>query len=240
MSQQSKELSIWQHLDELRKRLLFSIISLVVGVLISTFFTNFLLQLVAEPIGGLENLLSLQVAENLSVYFRVSLLSGFIISLPFIIIQLYFFISPGLLKNERRWLIATVPVGTLLFLAGAAFGYLVMLPTAIPFLVEFPGPNVLPKWKDYVNFVTSILFWIGLSFEAPLLMFILARLGIINTKLLITHWQYALVIIAVIAAVVTPTPDPINMAILMTPLIALYILGILFTAIAQKQRNKKE
>ncbi len=240
MSQHTEEMSIWQHLDELRKRLLFSVIALVAGVVISSFFTNFLLKMVAEPIGGLENLLSIQVAENLSVYFRVTLLSGFIISLPFIIVQLYLFISPGLMNKERRWLVAIVPVGTLLFLAGATFAYLVMLPTAIPFLVEFPGPNVLPKWKDYVNFVTSILFWIGLSFEAPLLMFVLARLGIINTKMLVTHWQYALVIIAVIAAVVTPTPDPINMAILMTPLMGLYILGIFFTAIAQKQRKKKE
>lgn len=240
MSKKIEEMSIWQHLDELRKRLLYSVIALFLGVLISTIFAKDLLELIAEPIGGLENLLSIQVGENLSVYFRLTLLSGFIISLPVIIVQIYRFVSPGLEKKEKRWLFAVIPIGTLLFLAGATFAYFVMLPTAIPFLVEFPGPDVVPKWKDYVSFVTNILFWIGISFEAPLLMFILTKLGIINTKMLIKHWQYALIIIAVIAAVVTPTADPINMAILMAPLIALYILGILFSAIAQNQRKNKE
>jgi len=230
-------MTIWQHLDELRKRLLFALITLVIGVAISMAFADILLDLVASPIGGLENLLSIQVTENFSVYFRITMLSGFIISLPFTLIQVFLFLSPGLTKQERRWVIYAVPLATLLFCSGAVFAYLIMLPAAIPFLVEFPGPDVLPKWKDYVNFVTSLIFWIGLSFETPLIMYLLARLGIIDAKGLAKQWRIAIILIAVIAAVATPTPDPINMALLMAPLLLLYLLGILLAALARKNKE---
>jgi len=206
---------------------------------VSAVFTDFLMDLVAKPIGGLENLLSIQVTENLSVYFQLSLLAGFIISLPFTLYQIYLFVSPGLTQKERRWVLIAVPLAVILFIGGAVFGFMVMLPAAIPFLVQFPGPEVLPKWKDYVNFVTNLVFWVGLSFETPLLMFVLAKLGIIDAKGLAKQWRIALILIAVIAAVATPTPDPINMALLMAPLFILYLLGILLASLA-RQKKKKE
>ena len=238
MENQTFNMNIWQHLDELRKRLLYSLISLVICVVFAVIFTDYLIEIVAKPIGGFENLLSIQVTENISVFFRISLLAGFIISFPFILLQIFLFVSPGLEKKEKWWLIRAIPLATILFIAGALFAYFVMLPTAIPFLVEFPGPGVLPKWKDYVNFVTSLIFWIGLSFETPLLMFVLAKLGIISAKGLLKQWRIAVVIIAIIAAVATPTPDPINMAILMLPLFVLYFLGIFLAAFARKKQNK--
>jgi sec-independent protein translocase protein TatC len=239
MSQDNKAMSLWEHLGELRKRLLTSLVALVVGVILSIIFSEHLLRLIASPIGGLENLLSIQVTENLSVYFRVTLLSGFILSLPFTLFQLYLFISPGLKRRERRWVVIAVPLATILFCGGAVFAYLIMLPAAIPFLVQFPGPEVLPKWKDYVNFVTNLIFWVGVSFETPLLMFLLAKLGIIDAKGLAKGWRIALIVIAVIAAVATPTPDPINMALLMAPLFLLYLLGILLAALARKKEVKE-
>jgi len=237
MSEQSREMTIWGHLNELRKRLFYSVGALVVGVIISFIFGDQMLQWVARPIGGLENLLSIQVTENISVYFRITMLAGFIIALPFILIQLMLFVSPGLTSQERKWVLWAIPIATLLFLGGAVFAYFVMLPTALPFLVEFPGPDVLPKWKDYVNFVTNLIFWIGLSFETPLVMYLLAKLGIIDAKGLAKQWRIAIIIIAVIAAVATPTPDPINMAILMAPLFGLYLLGILLAALAKKEKK---
>lgn len=236
MVEETHELTLWEHLNELRKRLLYALISVVLGVVVSVIFADSLLVLIARPIGGLENLLSIQVTENLSVYFRISLLSGFIIALPFVLIQLLLFVSPGLKRKERQWIIRAVPIATLLFLGGAVFAYLVMLPAALPFLVDFPGPEVLPKWKDYVNFVTSLIFWVGLSFETPLLMFVLAKLGIIDAKTLAKQWRIAFILIAVIAAVATPTPDPVNMAILMAPLFVLYLLGILLAALAKRKK----
>ncbi|MBW6465829.1 MAG: twin-arginine translocase subunit TatC [Brevefilum sp.] len=235
MSDKPTEMSIWMHLDELRKRILHSLIALVVGVVICIIFADFLLEVLARPIGGFEKLLSIQVTENFSVYFRVTLLGGFIIVLPFILLQLFLFVAPGLSPKEKRWVLIAVPFATALFITGAAFAYFVMLPAALPFLIEFPGPTVLPKWKDYVNFVTSLIFWIGLSFETPLIMYLLAKLGIVSAKGLLKAWRVAVIGIAVIAAVATPTPDPINMVILMVPLLFLYFLGVLLAAFARKE-----
>ena len=235
MTHNKKEMSIWQHLEELRKRLLYSLVALMVGVIISIVFADYLIELLASPIGGLEALQSIEVTENIAVYFRVTMLSGFVMAFPFILVQLLLFVLPGLKKEERKWIYWAIPIATLLFVSGAVFAYLVMLPVAIPFLVEFPGPEVLPKWKDYVDFVTSLIFWIGISFETPLIMYVLAKLGIINAKGLLRQWRIAVIVIAVIAAVATPTPDPINMAILMVPLLILYLLGILLAALAQQK-----
>ena len=104
MVDMNQEMTVWQHLIDLRKRLMYSLIALVIGVIISIIFADSLLELIARPVGGFENLLSIQVTENLSVYFRVTLLGGFIIALPFILVQLYWFVSPGLKNKERRWL----------------------------------------------------------------------------------------------------------------------------------------
>ena len=235
----SQEMTIWQHLDELRKRLLFSVIALIVAVVVCVIFADQLIEIVVMPIGGLENLLSIEITENIGVYFRVTLLAGFILSLPFLLVQLYMFVAPGLTQKERRWLIIAVPFAVLLFCGGAMFAYFVMLPAAIPFLVEFPGPDLIPKWQDYVNFVTNLIFWVGLSFETPLLMYVLAKLGIVDAKSLAGQWRIAIIAIAVIAAVATPTPDPINMALLMAPLFALYLLGILLAAFARRKESKE-
>ena len=240
MAEKPVEMTVWMHLDELRKRLMHSLIAIVVGVVICIIFAEFLLEALARPIGGFDRLLSIQVTENFSAYFRVTLLGGFILALPFILIQLYLFIGPGLTKKEQRWVLLAVPFASLLFLAGASFAYFVMLPAALPFLTEFPGPTVLPKWNDYIHFVTSLIFWIGLSFETPLIMFLLAKLGLVTAKGLLKAWRFAIIIIAVIAAVATPTPDPINMAILMVPLLFLYFLGVLLAAFARRDNQEVE
>jgi len=168
----------------------------------------------------------------------VTLLGGFILAFPFLLLQLYLFISPGLKQHERRWILISVPLASALFIAGAAFAYLVMLPAAIPFLTQIPGPTVLPKWNDYIKFVTSLIFWMGLSFEMPLVMFLLAKIGLVTPKGLLKAWRYAIVIIAIIAAAATPTPDPINMALLMLPLLFLYFLGILLAVFARKKTDE--
>jgi len=237
MENNSSEMNVLEHLDELRKRLLYSLISLVICVIIAIIFADYLIDIVAKPVGGFEKLLSIQITENISVFFRISLLAGFIMAFPFFLLQIFLFINPGLKKKERRWLIRVIPIATILFVAGVIFAYFVMLPVAVPFLIEFPGPEVLPKWKDYVNFVTGMIFWIAVSFETPLFMFVLAKLGIVSAKGLIKQWRLALVLIAIIAAVVTPTPDPINMFILMVPLIVLYILSIILAVFAGKQKQ---
>jgi sec-independent protein translocase protein TatC len=235
MTDDEQEMTLWQHLGELRKRLFYAVIGMVVGVIISFILSDYTLSLLASPIGGFEALQSLEVTENIGVFMRVTLLGGFIISLPFTLLQLYLFIAPGLNPNEKRWILRAVPLAFILFLTGAAFSYMIMLPNAIPVLVQFVGPEVLPKWKNYVDFVTSLIFWSGISFEMPLIAFILSKLGIVSASQLLKGWRVALVVIAIAAAVITPTGDPINMALLMVPLLLLYGLSILLAGLARRK-----
>ena len=232
------DIDLPMHLNELRTRLLYALLAIVVGVVSAIIFADFLLELLARPIGGFDRLVSIQVTENFTAYFKVTLLGGFILAFPFLLLQLYLFISPGLKQHEHRWILISVPLASALFIAGAAFAYLVMLPAAIPFLAQIPGPTVLPKWNDYIKFVTSLIFWMGLSFEMPLVMFLLAKIGLVTPKGLLKAWRYAIVIISIIAAVATPTPDPINMALLMLPLLFLYFLGILLAVFARKKTDE--
>lgn len=226
------EMDIWGHIGELRSRLFKSLIALAVTTVGSFFFAQQLIQLLTVPIGGLQNLISIEVTENISVFMKVSLLSGFIIALPFILYELLMFVMPALEPNERRWVLTAIPAATVLFVAGAAFAYLVMLPAALPFLVSFLGVTTTPRLSNYFSFVTNLLFWIGVSFETPLVIFVLAKLRLVNAKMLLAQWRPAIIVIAILAAVITPTPDPVNMGLLMLPLIGLYFLSILLAALA--------
>ena len=238
MDEEKTESGIWEHLGELRKRLMYALIGLIICVAISFIFTEHIIELLAVPIGGLDKLQAIEVTENVGVYMRVALLSGFILALPWILIQLLKFVVPGLTKTERTWLFNAIPLATILFLTGGAFAYFIMLPASIPFLTEFLGIKTAPRVKNYVDFITNLIFWIGVSFELPLLMFILAKINIITAKGLAKGWRFAIVIIAVVSAVITPTVDPVNMALLMAPLFVLYLLSILLAVIAKKKKLK--
>lgn len=230
------EMGILDHLNELRKRLLFSVIALAIGIIASFILSKYFIDFLAGPIGGTENLQSIEVTENISVFMKISMLGGFILALPFILFQIYGFISTGLIEKEKRWIFTAIPFATLLFLGGAAFAFFVMLPTAMPFLIDFMGISTIPRPDNYFGFITNLMFWVGLSFELPLVIFLLAKLGLVNARMLLMGWRYAIVISAVIAAVATPTPDPINMGILMAPLLVLYLLSIILAMFAQKKK----
>lgn len=239
MAENERIMSIWDHLDELRRRLIWAVAGLIVGVVISLVFTEAVINLMAVPINGLGALQAIEMTETLGIYMKVALLGGFIVSLPHTLLQILLFVVPGLTRNEKRWLFTAIPFATLLFMAGVAFTYFVMLPAAVPFLVEFLNVNTQPTIKNYINFVTNLMFWIGVCFEIPLIVFVLAKFKIVSAGLLAKQWRFAVIIIAVLAAFVTPTTDPVNMALLMLPLFVLYILSILMAAIAQKPQRKK-
>lgn len=233
MSDDKAQMGIWEHVAELRTRLLKALVALVLGVLVGFLITEQMIFWLAQPIGGLDKLQSIEVTENISVFMRVSLLGGFILAFPVIFYQIMAFVLPGLNKNEKRWLLLSIPLATLLFVSGVLFAYFVMLPTAIPFLTEFLGVRTTVRLSNYVNFVTNLLFWIGISFETPLVVFILAKFRIVNAGMLARQWRVAVVVIAVLAAVVTPTVDPMSMGLLMLPLFVLYLLSILLAAFAR-------
>jgi sec-independent protein translocase protein TatC len=236
---EEKEMSIWDHVAELRNRLLWGIGAMVVttGACIG-YLAPLFIKWLSLPAGD-TTFIAIEVTETFSVYMRVSLLGGFIMALPVIVYQIIAFVIPGLYENEKRWVFIAVPMATLLFLSGAAFSYYLMLPAAIPFLQGFLRDLSTPSWRlsNYIEFVTNLMFWIGLAFETPLVVFMLAKFNVVTWRVLLAQWRFAVVIIAVIAAMITPTVDPFNMALLMAPLFAIYLLSVLFAAIARRNAD---
>jgi sec-independent protein translocase protein TatC len=228
-----KEMSIWDHLNELRSRLFKAIIALAITSAVSFAAAQTIIGILLEPIGGVSKVQSIEVTENISVFMKVSLLSGFVLAMPVIVYQLLMFILPGLTGTEKKWIYIAVPFASLLFLGGVLFAYVVMLPAALSFMISFLGINTVPRPSNYISFITNLMFWIGISFETPLLIFILAKYKVVTYIQLARQWRYAVVVIALIAAVVTPTVDPINMSLLMVPLFLLYLLSILLAMFAR-------
>jgi len=237
-SEQLVPMTLLQHLDELRRRVTRAVLALVAGALISTVFAKQILAFLIAPLGDRLPQAYAPTAPMV-MFFKVALIGGAAIAMPVIVYQLLSFIVPGLTGKERRYLYIAVPGATISFLIGMAFAYFVMLRTAIPFLQGFLADIIEPNWtiEKYISLITALVFWTGVSFETPLIMAFLARLGIVTPKMLIRFWRYALVVIAVIAAAITPTVDPLNMLLVMLPLVGLYGLGIGLAALAYRERH---
>jgi sec-independent protein translocase protein TatC len=240
MPPDEKQLTLIEHIEELRRRLLVALIALAVGVVASLFFSEKAVNFLAVPIGGLANLQSIEITENVGVYMKVSLLCGVILAFPVIVYELLMFVLPGLKRNEKRLVIWSIPMITVFFLGGVAFAYLVLLPTTLPFLTDFLGVTTNPRLSNYISFVTNLIFWVGVSFELPLFVYLLARFGAVTPRILLKYWRQAIVVIAIVAAVITPTVDPVNMSLMMLPLIVLYFISILFAWLAQRGRRKAQ
>jgi len=234
MSKQNQSMPFWDHVEELRRRLFVMVCVLGATTIASLVFSERLINFLALPIGSLQNLQSIEVTENISVVMRVALLSGVILSMPVILYEFMAFVLPGLKSNEKRWLYVVIVFGTLLFLTGVAFAYFVMLPASVKFLIELLAVETKPRLSNYINFITNLLFWIGMGFQLPLIIYALARFKLVTAKTLAKKWRYGVVIIAVVAAVITPTVDPVNMALLMIPLLVLYWLSVFMAYLAAK------
>ena len=223
-----------RHLEELRQRIFKAFFALVLTTGLSFVFASQIIDYLTRPLGGSQALVSIEVTENIAIFMRVALLSGITLAMPVILYQVLSFVLPGLKSKEKRWLLLGVPVASFLFLAGVAFAWFVMLPAALPFLVNFLGITTQVRPLNYFEFTTSIMFWLGISFEMPLVTMILAKFKFITAQKLISGWRYAVVAIAVVAAAVTPTVDPVNMGLVMAPLAVLYIISIILAAVAGK------
>ena len=231
-------MTVLGHLVELRQRLIKAVLALVITTSVSLLFTRRFLALLTAPMGD-----SLPQAigptETIVIYFKVALIGGLVLAMPVLVYQLISFIVPGLYPDERRYLYIIVPASSLLFASGVAFAYYVMLPATIPFLLGFMSDIIRQQWtiQKYMSLTTGLLFWVGVIFETPLIIAFLAYLGIVSPSMLWKNFRYAIVFIAIIAAVATPTPDPINMSLLMLPLILLYLLSILLALFVYRSRE---
>lgn len=231
---------VWKEIDALRRHLLRALIGLALAVAISFYFTERIVDFLAGPVGGLQAMKAIEVTESVGVFMRVALLSGIALSLPYIAFELWAFAAPGLRPRERKFGLVGIPLATLLFVSGAAFTFFVMLPTALPFLLNFMGIEAQLRPQSYFSFVTGLMFWIGITFEFPLVIYILTAMGLIKPQVLKAQWRLAIVIISVLAAAITPTIDPVSMSLVMAPMTLLYFLSIGLSYIAHAGRRNAD
>jgi sec-independent protein translocase protein TatC len=230
---------IMSHLKELRNRILYSAISVALGLVVGMIFGNQIIGILKLPAGNIK-LITTTLIEPVSVYFQVSLTAGVILAMPFLVYQLFAFVAPGLTPREKRVIFTILPAIVFMFLAGVAFAYFIALPPALNFLYHFNSAiaEPLPLLSNYIGIVTRIILVIGLVFETPLIVMALARLGVVSPQWLASKRKWWIVIAFVIAAIVTPTPDPLNQCIVAIPLILLLELGILLARFVYKKREQ--
>ncbi|HVP05783.1 MAG TPA: twin-arginine translocase subunit TatC [Dehalococcoidia bacterium] len=238
-----KYLTLMEHLAELRYRIVVSSFAVVIGLAITAVFAADIIDFLEQPAKDRAPDFQPQFIEpfeNFVVYFKVALLGGLVLGMPVIVFQILRFVSPALRGPERIWLWGTVLGATALFLCGVAFAYYVALPPAMDFLLNFntdlAKPNI--RISSYIDFVTRLLFWTGVCFEIPIVVMYLARFRVVRAGQLLRWWRYAIVLIAVIAAIVTPTVDPVTMSLVMAPMVVLYAAGILLAWIVQPRGGK--
>jgi len=228
------EMTILEHLDELRSRIIKIVIAVLVGVLAGSFFTQPVLKLLLAPVSDTMDVVALSPTEAPAVFFKVAIVIGIVIAMPVIMYQIFQFAAPGLEPHEKRYILIGAPAASLSFAAGVVFAILVILPSALPFLQGFLAEIVKQQYsiEKYIGFVSTVLLWIGLVFETPLVMFFLAKLGVVSPSDYAKARRIVIVAAATVSAVITPTVDPVNMLLVMGPFLVLYEIGILLAKIA--------
>jgi sec-independent protein translocase protein TatC len=233
-----KNLTLMEHLLELRERLVKSSIAVAAGTVVSFVFAQTLFEILKRPAilnpDSRVHFIYTEPAELIGTYFKVALTTGLILAMPVVIYQAAMFIGPGLTRQEKRLFVVLLGPVTVLFLLGIAFGYFVALPPAFNFLFNF-APNIADpeiKIASYINTMTSLLFWIGVSFETPLVMFALSKVHITSASFFLRYWRYAFAGAFVLGAIITPTFDPVNQTIVALPIFVLYLLGVLLSRFA--------
>lgn len=239
-----QEMGFFDHLEELRWRIIKALIALVLSAIgCGIFYREITENVLMRPISMLEppvKIQNLEVMGQLTLAIQICLISGFIVAVPFILWQFWAFIQPGLYKKEKR-LAGIVAIATIFcFLVGISFAYFALIPTALSFAVGFQvASNIVNEItvSSYFSFVLGFLLACGIVFEMPMLSYALSRFGIITPALLRKYRRHAIIILLIVAAIITPTPDPVNQSMLAGPLYILYEISILVAGFAKKQRN---
>ena len=237
-------LPLREHFRELRNRGLASLAAVLVGSAVSFYFYEDIFAILIRPAQAVAaehdfRVIYTEVTELLGATVRVSLLGGFVLALPVVLYNGIRFVAPGLTPRERKILFSFLPAALLAFVGGMAFGYFVMIPPALRFLLTFGGDIAEPliRISNLVNIMVRLLFWLGVSFETPLVMYVLATLGVVDARGFARFRRLWLVASFVIAAAITPTIDPVNQAIVAGPLIVLYEVGVLLARAAGRRRQ---
>lgn len=229
-------MALVEHLRELRDRLIKVVLAVILTTSLSFLFINQLMQLFLNLLPKASNI-HVQVfepAEAFTSYFKVALTFGLVLAMPLIVYQIFRFLAPGLTGKERRWLLLSLPMITVFFLAGVVFCYTLVLPSALNFLLNFGSPDIQQNQRlsSFIGFVTNFMLAVGITFELPPVMFLLAKLGVVSAKRMGGARRFVVVIAFIAAAIITPTPDPVNQTIVALPIYLLYELGVLFARLA--------
>jgi sec-independent protein translocase protein TatC len=222
-------MSLMEHLDELRKRLIRSVIYLLIGFAVAYAFHVRLVNFIQKPLMDIHLTMTMtHPTDALNLFIKTSFVFGAIFASPFILYQIWLFISPGMYSNEKRYVFPFMAATVTLFLAGAWFGYRWVLPGAMVVLIQDFGKNFthMITIEDYTGFFLAIILGLGITFELPILIFFLSLFGIVDAKFLIKHFRYAVLIIFLISAIICPLPDPVSMCLFATPMLALYVVGV--------------
>ena len=238
MTANTPQMTLTEHLQELRRRLLRSLVALLVGSIAGSFLAQPALALLTRPLAAYE-LIVLSPTEAPIVFFEVTLLLGVLLALPYILFEVYRFIAPALEPHERKPLLLGIPAFLALFALGDAFTLFVLIPLSLPVLQSFLGDIARPTYslEQYLAFISTMLLWMGLLFQTPLVLYLLARLGIVRPATLRRLRKAIIFGAAVVAAVITPTHDPVTMLLVTGPFIVLYELGLLLARLAGRQKN---
>ena len=233
------------HLEELRQRLLVVVVVVAAGAGVSVAFFSQIVDLLLVPAqdrlsgAGAGRLVYTELTELLAVTVKVALLGGFVLALPVTIYQVMMFVAPGLTRREQRIALLIIPAAPLAFAAGAGFAYFVLLPPILGFLLSYGSDIAVPMIRvtSYVNVMVTMVFWMGLVFQTPILMFVLAKLGILSPQTMAHGRRYIVVLAFVMGAIITPTFDPLNQAAVAAPLIVLYEAGIWIARVTRWERR---
>jgi sec-independent protein translocase protein TatC len=231
-----------EHLEELRRRILRSMLALAIGVAACLNWAPELLKFLAQPIYRFlppgSKLAVLGVTDPFLLYFKSALLAGTFLAFPAVLWQAWQFVAPGLYPKERRWIGPFVAMGWLFFLGGGAFAYYVAFPFAVQFLIEMGADfELVITAERYYGFLLTVVLGLGLMFELPLALTLAARVGLVTAGFLLRNFRWAVLIIFAVAAIITPTADVVNLCIFAVPTIALYLLGVAGAAVMGKKRR---
>lgn len=237
--EKEKRLTFLGHLQEIRRRLVYCVIALIITVAVAFFFTDRIIRFLEREATKLDvPVIFIDVTEMFSIWFKVCLYSALVMALPFFVLQIVLFIRPALTRRERAYLYLLLPAIILCFAGGAAFAWYVFMPHALEFLLGFGSDLAQAQIRigSLISFEVQILFWMGVVFELPVVSFFLAKIGVLHYRWLARQWRWGLVGSIVLAAVITPTPDPINCAIVAVPIGLLYLLSIAAAWVARPGR----
>jgi sec-independent protein translocase protein TatC len=231
-----------EHLEELRVRLIRGLLSLVLGFAACWGFREKIFEIMTQPMrASFPNIefIYTEPAEAFMLYMKMAFFVGIFVASPLVLYQVWAFISPGLYKHERVWAIPFIVFGSLFFIGGGLFGHYVLFPVTFRFLGEFGGQDMkfLPKVSEYYSFYAWFVLALGIVFQLPVVMFVLARIGLVNARFLLAQFKYAVLASFVISAVITPTADIVTQSLLAGPMLLLYLVGVLVTWIFGRKRE---